>query len=537
MKRAAIYARYSSHKQREESIEEQIDECKEYAEQNDFQVVKVYTDSAVSGKTEDRDGWQEMMQNAKLKMFDVLLVYTIDRMGRDRYALAVAKKALKDCGVTVIPIKQPMVDGPENILLDSLMEGLAEYYNADLARKVNRGMNDNAQKCLANGSKPTIGYIVDPKTKKYIIDEAGAEVVRFVFKSFLHGVPIKEIVKACEANCFYNSNGKPIDGGVISRMLRNIRYTGVYKWKDVVVPDGMPRIISDNDFRQTQVKLAKKAHTNAHGKAKKEYFLSDKVYCGHCGEPWVGDSGYSATGSFYSYYKCRGAKGKKCKAKPIRQEKLERMVYELLIFELFPDEDAIWNYIDFYIDKKTRDSTEQKQVLRYEKQLKATQTKIDNIMKAVMSGIGIDTAQEYLEPLEEEKSRLQSLIDQIQNSVVELDKDKLYGIIKSWIDISNSLASTSEVDTDQSKSYNRFIGTVLKSPLLQKVIITYDNDGNPSPQIKIGIDINGCSDLKKSEIVETMGTKNNLHTAKTEKFGYKPSEFTKNKEYTLGYPP
>lgn len=165
MKRAAIYARYSSHKQREESIEEQIDECKEYAEQNDLQIVKVYTDSAVSGKTEDRDGWQEMMQNAKLKMFDVLLVYTIDRMGRDRYALAVAKKALKDCGVTVIPIKQPMVDGPENILLDSLMEGLAEYYNADLARKVNRGMNDNAQKCLANGSKPPIGYIVDPVTK------------------------------------------------------------------------------------------------------------------------------------------------------------------------------------------------------------------------------------------------------------------------------------------------------------------------------------------------------------------------------------
>ena len=206
------------------------------------------------------------------------------------------------------------------------------------------------------------------------------------------------------------------------------------------------------------------------------------------------------------------------------------MVYELLIFELFPDKDAIWNYIDFYIDKKTRDSTEQKQVLRYEKQLKSTQTKIDNIMKAVMSGIGIDTAQEYLEPLEEEKSRLQSSIDQIKNSVVELDRDKLYGIIKSWLDINSLFASVSETDADTcTKLYSRYISTVLKSPLLQKVIITYDNDGNPSPQIKIGIDINGCSDLKKSEIAETMRTKNNLHTTKTEKFDYKPSEFTRMK--------
>ena len=389
MKTAAIYARYSSHKQREESIEEQVDECREYALQNYMNVVEIYSDSAISGKTENRDGWRRMMSDAKLKKFEVFLVYTIDRMCRDRYALAVAKKALRDCGVSIIPIKQPVIDGPESIILDSLMEGLAEYYNADLARKVDRGMSDNARKCLANGSKPPLGYAVDPVTKTYIIDESGAEIVRFIFQSYLDGMQIKEIVAECKNHCYKNSNGKPIDNNVISRMLRNIKYTGVYKWKDIEVPDGMPRIISDYTYHQTQLKLAQKAHTNAHGKAKREYLLSDKVFCGNCGEAWVGESGYSATGAFYTSYKCRKAKVRKCKYKAISQEKLENQVYEMLMFKLFPNEEAIRSYVDFYVEKKSNDSYEQKQISQYEKQLKSVQKKIDNIMMAVMQGIGI----------------------------------------------------------------------------------------------------------------------------------------------------
>ena len=510
MKTAAIYARYSSHKQREESIEEQVDECREYAFQNDMNVVEVYSDSAISGKTENRDGWQRMMSDAKLKKFEVLLVYTIDRMGRDRYALAVAKKALRDCGVSIIPIKQPIIEGPESIILDSLMEGLAEYYNADLARKVDRGMSDNARKCLANGSKPPLGYAVDPATKTYIINESGAEIVRFIFQAYLDGMQIKEIVAECKNRCYKNSNGKPIDNNVISRMLRNIKYTGVYKWKDIEVPDGMPRIISDYTYHQTQLKLAQKAHTNAHGKAKREYLLSDKVFCGNCGEAWVGESGYSATGAFYTYYKCRKAKVRKCKYKAISQEKLENQVYEMLMFKLFPNEEAIRAYVDFYVEKKSNDSYEQKQIAQYEKQLKSVQKKIDNIMMAVMQGIGIETAKDYIAPLEEDKKQLNKLIDQAKNSVKILDKERLFNIINSWLDIASLIAMSKQLEPDsdsydtddkRAKLYYRHMRAVLKSPILQKVYIYYGDDGNPDPKVKIGIDISKGSESSENDSV------------------------------------
>ncbi|MBR4727829.1 MAG: recombinase family protein [Clostridia bacterium] len=260
LKTPAIYARYSSHKQREESIEEQVAECKEYAAAHGLTIIDVFSDAAISGKTENRDAWQQMLDAAKRHSFETLLVYTVDRMGRDRYALTVAKKQLRDCGVEIIAIKQPTVDGPEGIILDALMDGLAEYYNADLARKVNRGMSDNARKCLANGSKPPLGYKVDPISKTYIIDEAQAEIVRFVFDAYISGEKIGDIVAACEHRGYRNSNGHVIDNNVIARLLKNQKYIGLYKWKDIEVPGGMPRIISDETFQLAQLRIQSMKH-------------------------------------------------------------------------------------------------------------------------------------------------------------------------------------------------------------------------------------------------------------------------------------
>ena len=124
---------------------------------------------------------------------------------------------------------------------------------------------------------------------------------------------------------------------------------------------------------------------------------------------------------------------RKCKYKAISQEKLENQVYEMLMFKLFPNEEAIRSYVDFYVEKKSNDSYEQKQIAQYEKQLKSAQKKIDNIMMAVMQGIGIETAKDYLAPLEEDKKQLNKLIDQAKNSVKILDKERLFNIINSGL--------------------------------------------------------------------------------------------------------
>ena len=535
MKTAAVYARYSSHKQREESIEEQVAECREYAENNDMTIVEIYSDSAISGKTEEREGWQRMMDDAKKHKFEALLVYTIDRMGRDRYALAVAKQALKECGVTVYAIKQPVVEGPESIILDALMEGLAEYYNADLARKVERGMGDNAHKGLANGSKPPLGYKVDPLSKKYIIDEEGANIVRFVFDSYNSGMKIKEIMEECERRCYRNSNGKPIDKNVVNRMLKNAKYTGLYKWKDVEIPDGMPRIISDETFQLAQLRLDKMTHKNAHGKANKEYLLAEKVFCGKCGDMWVGESGYSANGKFYSYYKCRGAKSKKCGMKAISQKKLENKVYEILMFELFPDDEAIEKYVDFHISHRSKDNSYEKQIRQYEKQLNATQTKIDNIMQAVMQGIGIETAKNYIAPLEEDKKQLELLISEAKSKAKDVDRDRLIGVLKKWLDITALISTVVEYSPDEEvlkedkrlKLYKNHMRAILKSPVLQKVIIECDDDGTPDPKIKLGIDISRLLGDISSSGTEQKTIQKEKSAIKNDLFDYQIKKVTK----------
>lgn len=495
MKTAAIYARYSSHKQREESIEEQIAECQAYALKNDISVVEVYSDSAISGKTENRDAWQKMMDSAKHHLFEVLLVYTVDRMGRDRYALTVAKKQLRDCGVEIIAIKQPMIDGPEGIILDALMDGLAEYYNADLARKVNRGMSDNARKGLANGSKPPLGYKVDPISKTYIIDEAQAEIVRFIFNAYVGGDKIGDIVAACEQRAYRNSNGHAIDNNVITRLLKNRKYTGLYKWKDIEIPDGMPRIISDEIFQLAQLRIQSMKHKNARHKAKREYLLADKVFCGSCGEQWVGESGYSSTGKFYSYYKCRGAKSKTCGMKAIPQEKLEAAVYEFVMIGLFPDGPTIERFVDYYLSHHAEQHGYAKEVSRLRTQLKTTDQKIDRIMQGVMQGIGIETAHRYLEPLETEKKQLEFLIEDTTKKADQMDRERLIQILTRWLDVTALSVPTVDVSAlspdqeRQAKLYRRHMQAVLRSPVLQKVIIETDDNGTPKPRIKLGIDL------------------------------------------------
>jgi DNA invertase Pin-like site-specific DNA recombinase len=498
MRKAAIYARYSSHKQREESIEEQIEECKKYAEANDMIIVKIYHDSAVSGKTENREDWQNMMDDSGKGIFEVLLIYTLDRMGRDRIALAMSKKELRDNGVEVISINQPAIEGPEGIIFDAIMEGFTEYYNADLARKVKRGMSDNARKCLANGSKAPLGYSVDPISKTYVIDEDQADIVRFVFDSYNNGAKISEIVKECERKHYINSNGKPIDHNVINRILKNAKYTGLYIWQDIEVPDGMPRIISDETFQLAQMRIESMKHKNAHGKAKREYLLADKVFCGKCGELWVGESGYSSTGKMYSYYKCKNARKKSCNMKAISQDKLEAGVYNMVMFELFPDNDSVERFVDYYIKNHSEHLGYDKEIERYRTQLNTVNGKIDNIMQGVMQGIGIDTAKTYLNPLEEEKKKLEYLIEDTSKKSKKISKDKLINILNSWLDISSLIATylqdlPEDAKYDENDKYIRLckshMKSVLRSPVLQKVIIEADEDGSPEPKVKLGFDL------------------------------------------------
>ena len=223
---AVIYARYSSHAQREESIEGQLRVCRDYAGHAGVDVIKEYIDRAMTATNDQRPAFQQMISESAAHGFDVVLVYALDRFARDRYDAAVYRKKLKDNGVRIISVTQPIDDSPEGVLIESLLEGLAEYYSKNLARGVMRGMRENALSCKAVGGIVPTGYKVDRSTMKYVVDEEMAGVIREVFEMYADGMPIVEICRTCNSRGYRTNRGKPFTRNSLSTILRNRKYIG-----------------------------------------------------------------------------------------------------------------------------------------------------------------------------------------------------------------------------------------------------------------------------------------------------------------------
>jgi len=193
---AVIYARFSSNNQREESIDAQVRACKEYARVNNLQVVDIYPDVAKTGTDDNRPEFQRMIADAKTGKFTTLLVHKLDRFSRDKYHSAMYKRELRMCNVRIISITETMIgnDSPESLILESVLEGMAQYYSANLAREVKKGQHETALKCQHVGGMPPLGYDVCPVTKRYLINEQEAEIVRIIFNKYADGVGYTQIL-------------------------------------------------------------------------------------------------------------------------------------------------------------------------------------------------------------------------------------------------------------------------------------------------------------------------------------------------------
>ena len=128
-KRAVIYARFSSHSQTEQSIEGQLRECYEFARRNKYIVLEEYIDRAISGTTDKRPDFLRMIEDGKSKNFDYVIVYQLDRFARNRYDSAHYKNILHKNGIKVLSAKENISDEPSGSLMESVLEGIAEYYS------------------------------------------------------------------------------------------------------------------------------------------------------------------------------------------------------------------------------------------------------------------------------------------------------------------------------------------------------------------------------------------------------------------------
>ena len=416
-----IYARYSSDNQKEESIDGQLRECKAYAEKNGIQIVDTYIDRALSVKTDNRPRFQQMIKDSASKHFEVILVWKLDRFARNRYDSAHYKNMLRKNGVKVVSITETISQGAEGILLESLLEGMAEYYSVELAEKVTRGMMENALKCKYNGGTLPIGYKVD-KEQNYLIDEVTAPAVVLAFKSYAEGMSMQHIANMLNYQGVRTHKKTKLDVDIVARMLHNRKYIGEYKFKDVITPGGIPAIVDKELFELVQEKMKQNKKAPAKHKAEDEYLLTTKLYCGKCQCLMVGESGTSRTKFVHRYYKCVSVKNHKgCDKKTVKKAWIEDIVVDSIRRLIMNDET-----IEYLTDQALETFNKESTVLPIlQKQYAQTLTAINNLITAMEKGIITPTTKERMEELEAEKSELSIRIMKEEMSRPKLTREEI----------------------------------------------------------------------------------------------------------------
>ena len=187
IKEVALYVRYSSANQTEQSIEGQIRVCTDFCQRHGFRIVEIYADRATSASKdiEKRVEFLRMIKDSEKKNFQAVIVYKLDRFARSRYDSANYKYRLRKNGVQLISATENISNDPEGIILESVLEGMAEFYSAELSQKINRGMKESAYKHNSIGGVIPLGY--KSEGKKLVIDEETAPIVRQAFEMYAEG--------------------------------------------------------------------------------------------------------------------------------------------------------------------------------------------------------------------------------------------------------------------------------------------------------------------------------------------------------------
>lgn len=429
MKKAFAYCRFSSDMQREESIEAQVRAITKYCEDNNFVLLAVYADRGISATTDKRPEFQNMISAATKGDVDAVIVHKFDRFARNRYDSAFYKNILKKHGVKLISVLENLQDTPESVILESVIEGMNEYYSLNLAREVKKGLCENALSCKATGGVPPLGYVVDPQTNKYIIDPFEAEAVKLIFQMYLDGASYTEIISVLNSKGYKTKRGLTFAKNSLYEILKNEKYTGIYVYvKDstknpkgkyvrhgkydpdavIRIPEGIPQIISEEDFKLVQAKLKERQHKSARFSAKQEYLLSGKIYCSECGSPYAGNSRKPRPDHpMYISYKCtrRNQRIQRCNNPEINRDILEGIVLQHLSDKLFnPDIiPFLAKRYNEYVLEKTGGARNKRKAVAAE--LLQVERKVNNVVN-LMAETGSAALASKLRELEETKEKL-----------------------------------------------------------------------------------------------------------------------------------
>ena len=457
IKRAVIYARFSSDMQREESIEAQVRACKEYCRKKLYVVTNIYVDEAKSARDVlKRDAYNQMLADAIAHKFDVIIFHKIDRNARNEFNYYTFKHTLSTLGIGYEYAAQNIDFTPEGQMMESMLVGFAAYYSRNLAKETKKGLNENAYKALFNGGKPPLGYkIVD---KKYVIEPTEAEAVKLIFKMYLAGHGYGSIAHALASKGFKTRDGKNFGKNSLYDILANEKYTGTYTFNKtnrkenkprnmhvstpaddfIRIEDALPAIISKSDFNLAQErKKSNKKRTGAYT-AKASYLLSGKVFCGHCGSAMIGHR-TTSRGKEYHYYECafkNRVYDPECEQKRFGRDKLEDWVSATIKEKVFSA--AARQEMAEFLSKEYNDFV--KTIFVNTKNLTAekamTERKLNNLYELVENGdadefiIGrINKLKKEITDIKEKISRLNKM-----NDIPALSKKEILDTLNALYD-------------------------------------------------------------------------------------------------------
>lgn len=433
---AVLYTRYSSHSQRDVSIDQQIKECQKFAERLGLRIVDIYADRALTGTSDKRPEFQRMIKDAEKGGFSYVIVYTLDRFARDRYDSAVYKRQLRNSGVKVLSAMENISDDPTGVLMESMLEGLAEYYSKELSRKITRGMQDNAEKCMVNGALE-LGF-KKGKDGRYAIEEAEAAVVRESFERVAAGEPFVEIFEDYNRRGIRTKRGGTWNRSSFNKMLTNDKYRGIYIFGDIRVEGGVPRIIEDDLFFRVANRLQTKPRArNSPQKRRREngvYLLTGKLYCGKCKSPMVGISGKSTSQIPHTYYACqKRRKEKGCDKSHVRRDWAEYQITKRLQ-EVVLDDNVI-NWLADTVMAYLASEEEPAEISMLRDQLAETRKSLKNIMSAIEQGIITNTTKARLTELEADEATLSAKLSAAeQKKTADVSKDIILAFLRTFRD-------------------------------------------------------------------------------------------------------
>ena len=434
MPNAVIYARYSSDKQTEDSIEAQLRACKEYAATRGYNIIGEYIDEAISGKgskTSSRVKYQKLLKDCEKGSFDTILIHKYDRIARNLGEHVNLEKRLNDRDISLIAVAQDFGTSKESKIMRALMWSLSEYYIDNLAEETRKGLKETALKGLHTGGHPPFGY--DVEDQKYIINELEAAFVKKIFNAALNRDGFTDIIKEMNECGIKGKRGKPIKYTQVYEMLRNEKYTGLYAYSvteeknrsarrekpnSIKIENALPAIISKAQFMEVQKIMNERKQTGKRA----GYLCSGLVYC-ECGAKMHALKS-KRKGHEYIYYYC----SKRCGAPVVHMEEVDKAAIGYLHELLSPanQERIIKALREYQTDKQNREDAFRSAL---HAKIAEKQKQYDGYMRNLSSGV---LPAEVIADIGKQMQELKQEIECLKNT--EPPQDYTTDQIKAWLE-------------------------------------------------------------------------------------------------------